>query len=75
MGADFPDALVSVLCKLDAAVSRQEKSPALASTLKSLTFPDVVMTMRRLFGPCSGAAHQDKLVAEDADESQEACAA
>ena len=69
VGARFPNAFVSVLFMQNAALSRQEKSLVLASTLESLAYMDVAMTMRRLFGTCGGAARRNILVAEDADES------
>ena len=81
MGAGFPESPVSVPRMQNAAPSRQEKSLVSASTHKSLAFADVATAMRRLFGPCGGAARQDISAAEYANKSlgsdmdQEACAA
>ena len=65
----------------NAALSRQEELPALASTQKGLAFTEVAITARSPSGPCGGAARQDALVAEDVGGSvgsgkdQGACAA
>ena len=66
MGTSFPEACISFLFMQNAALSRREQSPSLASTQRSLAFPDVAMTMRRLSGHRGGAARQDLLAPEDA---------
>ena len=69
MGLGYPEASASALWLQNTALSRQEKSPRLASTRESLAFMDVAMAMRRLPGSCGGAARRDILAAEDVGES------
>ena len=71
MGSRFPDALVSVLCMQNAALSKNEKTMALASLGNTLAFPLVSARMRRLFGPCGYASRQDVMVAQDMDTVSE----
>ena len=69
MGTGSPEALVSALSTQYAALSRQEKSLASASSRQSLIFEDVATATRRFFGPRNGAARQDILVAGDVEVS------
>ena len=50
----------------NAALSGREKSLASASVQGGLGFSDVAERMRRLSGPCGGAARQNALAAADA---------
>ena len=54
---------VSALFMQNAASSRSGKSLALVSVQGILGFPAVATKMRRIFGPCGGAARQGVLVA------------
>ena len=80
IGAGFPGAFVSILGMQNAAPSQHEKSLVLARTQKSLDSLEVAATMRRLFGGREGAARQDVLITDDAeepsgsDEDREVCA-
>ena len=67
MGAGFPNAPASVLRMQNAALLRQEKSPALAGTRTSMASIGPAMTMRRSFRSCGGAGPQDILASGDAD--------
>ena len=62
VGGAFTEKRVSALCVQSAAQWRSEKSQVLASAQRYLD-----RQMRRLFGPCGGAARQDVLVALDVD--------
>ena len=67
MFAGFPDALVPAPCVRNAALPREEKSLAPATTQKCLTFMEAVGAVRRLFGRRGRAARQDISATEDAD--------
>ena len=55
----------------NAPLSKSEKLLASARIQGNMDFPDAATQMRRLSGPCGGAAHQDVLVAADVDVSSE----
>ena len=63
----FPEHVISSLRLQNAGLSRQEKSLALASSQKSLTFMGVAASMRRLFGSRGGAIRQNVLITQDVE--------
>ena len=65
MGSGFPDAFVSVSRMQIAALSKNEKTIALASLGNTLACPQASAQMRRLFGPRGYASRQDVLAAQD----------
>ena len=71
MGGASTEAFASVVRIQNASPSRPEKSLILASVQGDTTFPVVAKQMRRIFGPCGGAARQDVLVAADMDAASE----
>ena len=67
MGSGSPDEFAPVLFVQNAALTKNEKTLALASSGNTLAFESVSAQMRRLFGPCDYASRQDVLAAADMD--------
>ena len=70
-GSGFPHGFLSALCVRNTALSKNGKSPALASTRNTLAFPEVACRLRRLLGPRGSAARQDVLAAGDLGTASE----
>ena len=62
-----PDEFVSSYCMRNAALSKNWRSLALASTRNTLAFPEASSQMRRLSGQRGYAARQGALLAADLD--------
>ena len=71
MGGGFPNGFVSAPCMQNAALTKNEKTVALASIREILAFPEVSAQMRRLSGPREYASRQVVLVAADMDAVHE----
>ena len=54
-----PDEFVSSYCMRNAALSKNWRSLALASTRNTLAFPEASSLMRQFFGPPCNAARPD----------------
>ena len=67
MGGGWPGEFASDLSTHNSALSRGGESLSLASFRTTQASPVVSRQMRRLFGPCGGAARQDVLVPADLD--------
>ena len=67
IGGGFPDGCVSIRCAQNAARSKNERPPVLASRHNTLAPPEVSSQMRRLFGPRGNAARRGVLLAADSD--------
>ena len=67
MGTGFPEQFATILRMHNAGLPRQEKSPVMASSRKSLKFLDVAANMRSSFGSCGGGGRQDVLIRGEAD--------
>ena len=71
IGRDYPEQFASVLCMQDASFPRPEKSFILTGVQGNFAFPLAAKQMRRLLGPCVGAARRDVPVSADMDASSE----
>ena len=67
MGGGVPETFAWARCAQDPALTRSEKSLALAGAQGNLGISAVARQMRRLFGPRGGAARRDAWAATDAD--------
>ena len=68
MGAGFPDEYVSVLCKTNASLPKNERQLMVASAGSSLLLGNVSAQTRRLFGNIGSSRNMDALVAQDLDQ-------
>ena len=71
LGSGFLNAFVSVLRMQNAALSKNEKTMALASLGDTLGFPQASAQIRRLSGLCEYASRQDVMVEQDMDTATE----
>ena len=68
-GIGFPVEFAPARCAPNAAQHLQEKSPVLAGAQKSLAFPEVAATTRRLFRSRGDLNRQGFLIAADTEDA------
>ena len=71
IGRGFPNEVVSALRMQNAALTKNEKTLALASLRNTLAFPEVSAQMRQLFGPYGYASRQNVPRTADMDTVSE----